>query len=52
VSTTVMERENKLKYALNVMGCKIKAYWLATLCFDYIMYMISVFILVIVMESE
>ena len=34
------------------MGCKIGAYWLATLCFDYLMYMITVIILVIVIESE
>jgi ATP-binding cassette subfamily A (ABC1) protein 3 len=30
----VQEREEKLKYALNVMGCRIVPYWLATMAFD------------------
>lgn len=52
ISTAVMERENRLKYALNVMGCKIVPYWLATLAFDYLLYMFTVLVLVVVMESE
>jgi len=52
ISTAVMEREQRLKYALNVMGCKILPYWLATLAFDYLLYIFTVLILVIVMEAE
>lgn len=31
----VYEREKKLKYALNVMGCRKLPYWLGTFAFDY-----------------
>jgi hypothetical protein len=34
------------------MGCGIKAYWLATLAFDYILYLLSVLILVVVLQIE
>lgn len=40
----VYERENKLKYALNVMGCRTLPYWLGTLCFDYVMFLIPTLI--------
>jgi len=32
-ATLVLEREKRLKYALNVMGCRIVPYWLGTLKF-------------------
>jgi ATP-binding cassette, subfamily A (ABC1), member 3 len=39
--TLVMERELKLKYSLNVMGCRPEAYWVGTFAFDYIMFFIN-----------
>ena len=43
----VYEREKKLKYALNVMGCRTFPYWLGTFAFDYILFCViaSFFIL-------
>ena len=40
----------KLKYALNVMGCRVIPYWLGTFIFDYIMFLftIIVFFLIVV----
>ena len=40
--TLVMERELKLKYALNVMGCRPLPYWLGTFIFDFTMYFVGV----------
>lgn len=39
-ANVVEEREKKLKYALNVMGCRTLPYWLGTFTFDYTMYCI------------
>jgi ATP-binding cassette subfamily A (ABC1) protein 3 len=36
----VLEREKKLKYALNVMGCRKVPYWLGTFAFDYIVFFV------------
>mmetsp|Transcript_145344 Transcript_145344/g.205741 ORF Transcript_145344/g.205741 Transcript_145344/m.205741 type:complete len:85 (-) Transcript_145344:134-388(-) len=36
----VYEREKKLKYALNVMGCRVVPYWVGTFMFDYLMYLV------------
>jgi len=35
-SFSVYERENKIKYALRVMGCRTLPYWLGTFAFDFI----------------
>jgi hypothetical protein len=43
----VMERELKLKYALNVMGCRYLPYWLGTLAFDFILSQLLVFLFLI-----
>lgn len=40
VTLPVLEREFNLKYALNVMGCHSLPYWLGTLAFDYLIYLI------------
>ena len=37
----VFEREFKLKYALNVMGCRSYPYWIGTFVFDYLMYLLT-----------
>ena len=47
----VQERENKLKYALNVMGCRIVPYWLSTMIFDFILGSIVTTIMIIVLAS-
>jgi ATP-binding cassette subfamily A (ABC1) protein 3 len=47
----VYERENKLKYALNVMGCRIFPYWLSTMIFDFILGSIVTTIMIIVLAS-
>jgi len=47
-----MEREFKLKYALNVMGCKIIPYWLSNLIFDYFFYALTVMILILFVQIE
>lgn len=38
--TIVTEREEKLKYALHVMGCRVSSFWIGTFLFDYMMYFI------------
>lgn len=43
----VQERELKLKYALNVMGCRTSTYWIGTFFFDLIMFYIVVIIYII-----
>lgn len=43
----VHEREMKLKYLLNVMGCKGLSYWLGNMLFDFIFYIISMAIFII-----
>lgn len=52
VATNVMERETKLKYALNVMGCKILPYWLSNLLFDYLLYAITILLLILFVQIE
>jgi len=42
-----MEREFNLKYALNVMGCRVLPYWLGTFAFDFIVYCVGLLIFVI-----
>lgn len=39
--TLILEREYKLKYSLNVMGCRPITYWLGTFFFDYLFYLIN-----------
>lgn len=43
-STPVMERELKLRYSLNVMGCRSFPYWLGTFTFDFLMISIILWI--------
>ncbi|KAL4503253.1 hypothetical protein ABPG72_000859 [Tetrahymena utriculariae] len=40
----VMEREFKLKYSLNVMGCRSLPYWFGTFAFDFIFISINLYI--------
>ena len=51
VTLPVLEREYNLKYALNVMGCRVLPYWLGTFAFDYLVYLITVSIFYIVAAS-
>lgn len=32
----ISETEAKLKYALNMMGCRLKNYWIGSFLFDYV----------------
>ncbi|KAL4460035.1 hypothetical protein ABPG74_003561 [Tetrahymena malaccensis] len=41
INTPVLEREFQLKYALNVMGCRPLPYWLGTLVYDYLVYLLT-----------
>jgi len=52
VATNVMEREFKLKYALNVMGCKIIPYWLSNILFDYFFYVFTIVLLILFVQIE
>lgn len=45
--TLVLEREQKLKYALNVMGCRKGPYWLATMAFDYLVSAVLITIMIL-----
>jgi len=45
---TVLERELKLKYALNVMGCRVVPYWLGTFLFDYLMFCFTIIVFFLV----
>ncbi len=40
VTLPVLEREYNLKYALNVMGCRVMPYWVGTFAFDYLLFVI------------
>jgi len=53
ITLPVLERELKLKYALNVMGCRVVPYWLGTFIFDYLMFLITilVFFLVVIIGN-
>ena len=42
-----MERELKLKYALNVMGCRSVTYWLGTYLFDILFATIGLILFVV-----
>lgn len=42
ISLPVLERETHLKYALNVMGCRVTPYWLGTFAFDYLIFLITI----------
>ncbi|EAR96798.2 transporter family ABC domain protein (macronuclear) [Tetrahymena thermophila SB210] len=44
----VMERELKLRYSLNVMGCRSLPYWLGTFIFDFIFISINLYIFFII----
>ena len=35
----VLERETKIKYCLNAMGCRSIPYWLGTFICDYILFL-------------
>lgn len=39
--TIVLEREKNLKYALNVMGCRILPYWLGSFLFDFVIFFLQ-----------
>ena len=41
INTSVHEREYKLKYVLNVMGCRPLPYWVGTFAFDFMAYLIT-----------
>lgn len=43
----VQEREEKIKYVLNVMGCKVLPYWLGSFLFDYIIYILNLTVFII-----
>lgn len=45
--TVVLEREQKQKYALNVMGLQTIPYWLGTFLFDYAMSLVIFFVFLI-----
>lgn len=47
INTPILEKEYNLKYILNVMGCKIFPYWLGTFLFDYLVFFITMVILVL-----
>jgi ATP-binding cassette subfamily A (ABC1) protein 3 len=47
----VQEREEKLKYALNVMGCRIVPYWLATMAFDCLVSFFQIVIFIILLAA-
>jgi hypothetical protein len=49
ISLPVLERETNLKYALNVMGCRVLPYWIGTFVFDYLLF--YVFVLIFIMFS-
>ena len=51
VTLPVMEREHNLKYALNVMGCRVFPYWCGTFVFDYLMYLMTMVIFFFTMTS-
>ena len=53
VTLPVLEREHNLKYALNVMGCRVLPYWLGTFAFDFSLYCftIIVFYLIVAIGS-
>ncbi|KAL4455080.1 hypothetical protein ABPG74_006462 [Tetrahymena malaccensis] len=40
----VMEREFKLRYSLNVMGCRSLPYWLGTFAFDFIFISLNLYV--------
>ncbi|KRX07798.1 P-loop containing nucleoside triphosphate hydrolase [Pseudocohnilembus persalinus] len=46
-SFIVTEKANKLKYALNVMGCRSSTYWLGTYSFDITVFLILQIIYII-----
>ncbi|KRW99727.1 P-loop containing nucleoside triphosphate hydrolase [Pseudocohnilembus persalinus] len=48
----VQEREENLKYALNVMGCRMSAFWTGTFAFDFIIYFMTVVIFILVAEGQ
>ena len=47
----VLERQEKLKYSLNVMGCRIAPYWLGAMAFDWLVSCIPILVLVILLCS-
>lgn len=47
VVMSVKEVEEKLKYALNVMGCKFQSYWAGTFALDYLMFVCTIPLLII-----
>ncbi|EGR27806.1 hypothetical protein IMG5_188760 [Ichthyophthirius multifiliis] len=44
ITLPVLEREFNLKYALNVMGCRVLPYWFGTLLFDVFIFLLTLFI--------
>jgi ATP-binding cassette, subfamily A (ABC1), member 3 len=48
VTLPVLEREYNLKYALNVMGCRVLPYWLATFTFDFLLFAFTIIIFYLV----
>ena len=47
ISLPVLERESNLKYALNVMGCRVLPYWLGTFVFDYILFYLLIILFIL-----
>lgn len=42
VVVPVKEYEEKIKYALNVMGCRFLPYWLGTYIFDFLVFFVTI----------
>lgn len=47
----VFEKEKKLKYSLNVMGCRLTPYWFGNFLFDFIYMLLIIVIFLIVGNS-
>lgn len=47
----VQEREENLKYAMNVMGCRVAPFWIGTFAFDFTVYMLTVFLFLLSCEG-
>ena len=43
--TPTMEREYGLRYILNLMSCKSATYWIGTFLMDYLVYILTIFLL-------
>ncbi|EAR92762.2 ABC transporter family protein (macronuclear) [Tetrahymena thermophila SB210] len=52
IQLPVMEREYHLKYALNVMGCRVLPYWLGTFLFDFAVFFLTIVIFIILCFAQ